>query len=328
MTTFWQSETDAFEIFPWNRNFETGLKDIDDQHRVLVNILNRLAWHIASSNSELDGLPLLDELLAYASYHFNYDEGVWAESLGKSEMVRNHHDSHQMFFARIQMFRQRTAPQEDVLAELFDYLTRWLAFHILESDRRMALTVEAMKTGKSLVEAREQVDSELSGSVSVLVTALLEIYGKLSTSTIQQMWEKTARNKAEGKLQRLQSERLDRALANQASDHQKQIEFLAYADPLTGLWNRNGITWFLRELLERDDLDNDSAALVSIDLDNFHEINARFGKEAADRLLGYWPGAGWMHCHLMLLSPGSVEMSLPCFFRMPVRWKSGWLRCS
>ena len=26
----WQSETDVFEIFPWNRNFETGLEDIDD----------------------------------------------------------------------------------------------------------------------------------------------------------------------------------------------------------------------------------------------------------------------------------------------------------
>ena len=34
-----------FEIFPWNRNFETGIDDIDQQHKVLVNILNRLAWH-------------------------------------------------------------------------------------------------------------------------------------------------------------------------------------------------------------------------------------------------------------------------------------------
>ena len=43
----------AFEIFPWNRNFETGIDDIDQQHRVLVNILNRLAWHFASDTSEL-----------------------------------------------------------------------------------------------------------------------------------------------------------------------------------------------------------------------------------------------------------------------------------
>ena len=282
----WQSETDVFEIFPWNRNFETGLEDIDEQHRVLVTILNRLAWHFASDSSDLDSLHLLDELLAYASYHFRYEEGVWEKTLGGTEMARNHHDSHQMFFARIQMLRQSKAPQEDVLAELFDYLTRWLAFHILESDRRMALTVKAMKAGKPLEEARERVDSELNGSVSVLVTALLEIYGKLSASTIQLMREKMIRHKAEDELQRLQSERLNRALEDQASDHQRQVEFLAYADPLTGLWNRNGITRFIRELLDRGDLKNDSAALVSMDLDNFQEINARFGEETADRMLG------------------------------------------
>ncbi|MDL0431402.1 EAL domain-containing protein [Marinobacter sp. TBZ242] len=286
MTTNRAKESDAFEIFPWNCNFETGLKDIDDQHRVLVNILNRLAWHFASSSSEEDGSHLLDELLAYASYHFEYEEGVWEKSLGASVISRNHHDSHQMFFRRIQTFRQSQAPQEDVLAELFDYLTRWLAFHILESDRRMALTVKALEAGKPLKEAREYVESELSGSVSVLVAALLEIYGKLSDSTIQLMREKMARQKAEDELHRLQNERLHQALEAQASDHQKQVEFLAYSDALTGLWNRNGITRFIRELLDRGDLEEDSAALVSIDLDNFYEINSRFGEETADRMLG------------------------------------------
>ncbi len=204
MTTHWQDETDAFEIFPWNRHFETGLEEIDKQHKELVNILNRLARHATLDSSDLTSSRLLDELLAYASYHFRYEESVWEESLGKSEMVRNHHDSHQMFFARIQMFRQSGAPQEDVLAELFDFLTRWLAFHILESDRRMALIAKFVQTGKPVKEAREKVDSELSGSLSVLATALLELYGKLSASTIHLMREKMARHKAEDELQRLQ----------------------------------------------------------------------------------------------------------------------------
>lgn len=281
-----EKESGAFEIFPWNSNFEIGLKDIDGQHQVLVNILNRLAWHFTSSSSEEDGSHLLDELLAYASYHFEYEEGIWEKSFGKSAMSRDHHDSHQMFFTRIQTLRKNNAPKDDVLADLFGYLTRWLAFHILESDRRMAMTVKALEAGKSLEEAREHVDAELSGSVSVFVTALLKIYGKLSASTIQLMREKMAREKAEKDLQCLQNERLHQALEAQASDHQKQVEFLAYSDALTGLWNRNGITRFIRELLDRGDLEDDSAALVSIDLDNFHDINARFGEETADRMLG------------------------------------------
>lgn len=286
MTRPWQSVTDDFEIFPWNRNFETGQEGIDEQHRVLVNILNRLAWHFASSDSDLNGSHLLDELLDYASYHFKYEEGVWEESLGQLDIARNHRDSHRMFFTRIQMLRQSKASQEDVLAELFDYLTRWFAFHILDSDRRMVLTINAIKTGKCLEEAKEQADSELSGPVSVLVTALLNIYSKLSASTIKLMREKVARQQAEYELQLLQSERLNRALSDQASDYQKQLEILAYEDPVTGLWNRNGITRLIRELLERGGAKDESAALISIDLDNFYEINARFGEETADRMLG------------------------------------------
>lgn len=279
-------DSQGFEIFPWSRHFETGLEDIDDQHRVLVNILNRLAWHFASGTPETDTAHLLDELLGYASYHFRYEEEVWSRTLGQSEMCRNHHDAHQLFFDRIQWLRQSEAPEEEVLAELFDYLTRWLAFHILESDRRMALTVKAVEAGAPLPQARDQVDNELSGPMSIMVTALLEIYGKLSTSAIQLMHEKLARQRAEDELARLQSERLHHALEIQAQDHQRQIAFLAYWDPLTGLLNRNGIIRAVREFLENESHEDKSAALVSIDLDNFHEINGRVGEEAADRMLG------------------------------------------
>ena len=40
-----QSSSDTlnnFEVFPWNKNFETGIAVIDDQHRELVRLLNQL----------------------------------------------------------------------------------------------------------------------------------------------------------------------------------------------------------------------------------------------------------------------------------------------
>ncbi|MBK1850069.1 bacteriohemerythrin [Marinobacter sp. 1-4A] len=279
-------DTAVFEIFPWNRNFETGIDEIDQQHRVLVEILNRLAWHFASSTSELECGHILDELLAYAAYHFKAEEKLWKAALGEQEMVRNHHDSHQLFFVQIQVFRSSKEPEEKVMAELFNYLTRWLVFHILESDRRMALTIKAVERGLSIPEARKEVDSQLSGAVSVMVSALLEIYGKLSAGTIQLMREKMARLRAEDELARLQHDKLSAALAQQATDHEEQLQFLAYSDPVTGLMNRNGMLREIRHLIQQEQLPRESAALISIDLDNFHKVNARFGEECADRLLG------------------------------------------
>ena len=103
----------TFEIFPWNRNFETGFGDIDDQHKALVEILNRLAWHFASDASEMTADRVMDELLSYASYHFQFEEQIWDRALGDSEMAKNHHDNHQMFFARIQMLKQGPGSHEE-----------------------------------------------------------------------------------------------------------------------------------------------------------------------------------------------------------------------
>lgn len=285
-----QDNSDVFEIFPWNRSFETGLKMIDEQHRVLVDILNQLAWHFASGE-EVDTDRLLRELVAYAEYHFTCEEAIWHKELGQVDMTHSHHEYHQVFFTKVQQLSQAQGPREEVLAELFRYLTRWLAYHILDSDRRMALTVLAIRDGATLEDASARAETELNGAVSVLVTALLEIYSKLSAGMIQLMREKVARSRAEDELRRMQHERMSQALEEQASEYQQQLETLAYTDPLTGLWNRNGLVRAVRELMEGCDhtgcgLAERSAALVSIDLDDFGRINKRFGEEAADRLLG------------------------------------------
>lgn len=255
-------ESAEFEIFPWNRDFETGHDELDEQHKVLVGILNRLAWHFASSTSGFDCARLLDELIDFAEFHFEFEEKAWRSGLGDQKVVREHNEAHQLFFDQIQKCRSSTGPGSEVLADLLGYLTRWLAFHILEANK------------------------QLDGAVSVVVSALLESYGKLSATTLQLMREKMIRLKVEGELSQLQKDRLDAALEKQATDHQQQIEFLAYFDPVTGLLNRNGIVKAVREMLEQHRHQAGSAALIYIDLDGFHAINARFGAESADRLFG------------------------------------------
>lgn len=203
-----QQEGDRdFEIFPWNRNFETGIEEIDEQHRVLVDILNRLARDCATSPDAFQSSRVLDELLSYAAYHFRSEERIWNEHLGEAEMVRNHHDAHQMFFVRIQMLRSSEADNRALLRELLEFLTHWLAFHILESDRRMALTLQAVDRGADLREARDQVDDKLSGTISILVTALLESYGSLADSAICLIEESHERRRLEQELERLRNKR-------------------------------------------------------------------------------------------------------------------------
>ena len=74
MTMLIHKGPEVFRIFPWNRNFETGLEKIDEQHKVLVDIVNRLARHFASVDSETNSSVLFEELLPDASYHCEHEE--------------------------------------------------------------------------------------------------------------------------------------------------------------------------------------------------------------------------------------------------------------
>lgn len=59
--------TPAVEIFPWNRNFETGIELIDGQHKRLVELLNILVGHIAFQSDAPTLNKIFDELKDYTN---------------------------------------------------------------------------------------------------------------------------------------------------------------------------------------------------------------------------------------------------------------------
>ena len=60
------------ESFPWNKYFETGLQTVDEQHRGLIDLINRfgevLVQADGASGDDID--VLFNQLAAYAQYHF------------------------------------------------------------------------------------------------------------------------------------------------------------------------------------------------------------------------------------------------------------------
>jgi diguanylate cyclase (GGDEF)-like protein len=79
------------------------------------------------------------------------------------------------------------------------------------------------------------------------------------------------------KISREESKRADAAL--------KEVEQLAYYDPLTGLENRRLFNLHLSEAYELSKRYPESAVLFYIDLDNFKTINDSLGHDAGDELL-------------------------------------------
>ena len=229
MTTLADNKKTEFEIFPWNLAFATGIDEIDLQHQQLVQILNRLARHFVSGESTPQELEqIIAELADYADYHFRCEELIWHRHFEGLPMLEAHEKAHHDFFAQVQRIQNSHQKLEDFVDELFGFLTRWLAFHILDNDKRMALAALEMEQGSELSAALRTADHEMAGSLSVLIRAVLDMYGELSANTIDLMQQKIARQRAEEQL-RLLNEQLA-AQQLQSSEERYQVLFDAIPD--------------------------------------------------------------------------------------------------
>ena len=194
---------DFFEIFPWDKNFETGIAEIDLQHRKLVHILNQLAAHLANLSTKFTLNKIFQELADYADYHFKTEEAVWKKYLKEDSSYEKHQTIHNSFLGKVLAIKSSESelPFDDVIKELVSFLSQWLAHHILDSDKRMAKVVLAVEAGKSVAEGKILADKEMSGSMQLLIETVLSMYDKLSTRTLSLMREKAMRRKAEEALQ-------------------------------------------------------------------------------------------------------------------------------
>ena len=191
-----QAATD-FEFFPWTEHFDTGIAAIDEQHRVLVRLLNRLAQqYIDGMDSDVISGVIAD-LVDYTHYHFETEEHIWTDAFGTDERVSSHCHTHRAFFEHVAALQSGAQPFADVLNDLFGYLSNWLAFHILDTDKRMAKAVLAVQDGATLVQAHARADDDMRGAAASLIQAVLDMYRKLSAQALNLMHERHARLHAE-----------------------------------------------------------------------------------------------------------------------------------
>jgi len=189
----------SVEVFPWNKNFEVGVPLIDEQHQKLVELLNVLAGHLAYQSDIPTLNNVFNDLAEYAIYHFQAEERIWHSFFPEDAWETKHKDDHRRFLTTVNriMAGKTARPLDEVIEEILTFLTQWLAFHILDTDMRMAKVVLAVQSGVPLNQAKEQADQEMSGAMKVLIETMLSMFDALSSRTMQLAKEVVERQKAE-----------------------------------------------------------------------------------------------------------------------------------
>lgn len=180
--------------FYWNRNFEIGLPSVDQQHQMLVELINDLAQAIEGGAQLPEVHQLTEALMSYAVNHFSEEEQFLAQApLPEAEKVR-HRAAHRSFVEKVQQQTQREDLLEAEVAQgTLEFLTTWLVSHILGSDRKIALALH-------LIQDSTEPSSilEVSPVERILLGALTETerrFRLLSDNTPSLIWVADAAGK-------------------------------------------------------------------------------------------------------------------------------------
>jgi diguanylate cyclase (GGDEF)-like protein/hemerythrin-like metal-binding protein/PAS domain S-box-containing protein len=173
------------DIFVWDSQFETGLPELDRQHKHLVDLVNSLAGMLSTETWPIEGtlLSIFDELADYITFHFSYEEMLMS-TISASKSEKAHKQAHEDFKRRLEESRceVETAPFETT-GTLLTFLSRWLMFHIVGTDRRLAKKILAIKSGASEEEAELKANEAIMNSGEILLSAMNRLYDRLAART-------------------------------------------------------------------------------------------------------------------------------------------------
>lgn len=120
-------------FMPWDPRYDSGIPEVDRQHRTLVDLLNRAAACVEEGrNWEVE--TLFNDLWAYADHHFAFEEGLLEQA--RYPDLDAHKREHQAFRNHLaNLYAGYLSRTGGGAAELMGFLRAWLETHILTSDR-------------------------------------------------------------------------------------------------------------------------------------------------------------------------------------------------
>lgn len=174
-------------FFVWDPHFSTGLPELDEQHRGLIDIFNALHGTLFDAGvGEADRDTALrrafDKLMGYARQQFAAEESLMRE-LGLDERHQSlHRRQHEQFIINLRELWADRSNERDLHGRLMGFLVSWIGLHVLGVDPSMARQVRDVRAGRSPADAYEH-DPGISEQAQ---RALLNMVGRLYTALAAQ----------------------------------------------------------------------------------------------------------------------------------------------
>lgn len=123
----------------FDKSLETGNSLIDDQHRELIDRVNKLSESCDTSTEKNVAVQTLDFLMDYTEFHFRAEEKQ--EESGYPQL-QAHKAQHAQFEKAVdelrQMLEEEEGPTDAFVAAVNRNIVEWLLNHIQVCDKKVA----------------------------------------------------------------------------------------------------------------------------------------------------------------------------------------------
>ena len=131
-------------FFEWKKEYETGVKGVDDDHRFLVSLIDEMSVALSQGVAQDLLHKTVYKLADYARFHFKREEN-YMQMIDYSEQFK-HEIEHRAITKKVEEFVAKLDSGEDNLThEVLVFLRDWLINHIQKTDKQLG--IELVKHG-------------------------------------------------------------------------------------------------------------------------------------------------------------------------------------
>jgi hemerythrin len=126
------------ELFKWHTTYSVDNEELDNHHKRLFNILNRLYENCMGTELTNTLDPIVEELVSYSNDHFSAEEQHMRD-IGYKDIDKQISE-HRSFTQRaLQLKRVVDKDDLELTKELIVFLGSWILKHVMEEDKKYSI---------------------------------------------------------------------------------------------------------------------------------------------------------------------------------------------
>ena len=166
----------------WTDAIAIGVKEIDDEHRSLIDYVNTTIEAIAKNKSHSTIMSAIQNLRKYTVFHFSNEERFMEKHQYKE--YAQHCREHENLKKKVKDFQHRLYQDEKIdLDEVRTFFRHWLIEHIIHSDMKLKPCVHSqgqsqpklMELTQELIINVEEIDQDHREFIATLNSAHEEV---------------------------------------------------------------------------------------------------------------------------------------------------------